>query len=262
VNTEPLSLWKGVTVHERTVPFRNRFSYTIVLIDLDIDRLEEASASTWLFNVNKPGLFSFRTRDHGAHTDGPLRPWAEAHFSRAGVSLGGGMIRLVTFPRHLGYKFAPISLWYGYDPGGTLRGILYEVNNTFGETHIYAAAVDANLSQHAAEKVFHVSPFFDISGTYQFTARAPDNHLSLVVSTTEKEARQHTASIKARRLPASAGNLARLALTNPLSTLGVTAGIHWEALKLWMRGARYRPRPALPASSMTLAEPAPHKDAA
>lgn len=249
-----LSLWKGQTVHARYVPFQRRFAYDLALIDIDIDRLEEANSVSALFSVGKPNLFSFRTEDHGPREAGaPLRPWAEQMLAKAGVALDSGAIRLVTFPRHWFYKFAPLSLWYGYGPDGELRGIIYEVNNTFGETHCYVAAVDGERCAHETAKAFHVSPFFDVTGTYRFTLRAPGETLGLVIENMKDGERQHLATIKARRYSANTGMLLRLAFTNPLSTLGVTLGIHWQALKIWLRGAGYRRKPAPPTHAASVA---------
>ena len=130
-----LRLFRGHTTHQRSVPFTHRFKYSLSLIELDVDRLDDAARQSSLFSIDKPHLFSFRRRDHGERKDKDLRQWAERHFIEAGIDLEGGAVRLLTFPRHLFYKFAPISLWMGYGPDGELRGILYEVNNTFGETH-------------------------------------------------------------------------------------------------------------------------------
>ena len=128
-----LRLYKGRTTHVRYTPFERRFDYRIFMIDIDIDRLEEAAKSSVFFSVGTPNLFSFKQKDHGAKDGSALRPWAEAEFSKAGVSLDGGHIRLVTFPRGLFYKFAPLSIWFGHGPDRELRGVIYEVNNTFGE---------------------------------------------------------------------------------------------------------------------------------
>jgi len=248
-----LNLWKGKTVHARYVPFERRFAYDLALMDIDIDRLDEAGRQSALFSVERPNLFSFSRKDHGARDGLPLRPWAEQMFAMAGVKLDGGAIRLVTLPRHLFYKFSPISLWYGYGPSGGLRGIIYEVNNTFGDTHSYVAAVTGNRSQHEAGKAFHVSPFFDVTGTYRFTLRAPDDRLGVVVESLKHGTRLHMANIIARRQPATTGTLLATAVTRPFSTLGVTLGIHWQALKIWLRGAKYRSRPHPPEQAATLA---------
>lgn len=250
----PLRLWKGQTHHKRFVPFERAFSYEIALIDLDIDRLEEAGRMSWLFSVNRPGLFSFQERDHGSQDPSvSLRCWAEGQFAAAGVDLRAGTIRLVTFARHFFYKFAPLSLWYGYAPDGKLAGIIYEVRNTFGERHCYVAAISGQRSVHLAPKSFHVSPFFDVSGQYRFTLREPAGTLDVVVENMKDGERSHLANIKARMKEATTANLMRLALTNPLSSLGVTFAIHWQALLLWMRGAKYHSRPSKPEDIATVA---------
>jgi DUF1365 family protein len=245
-----VQLWFGRTVHERRTPFRRRFSYRIGLIDLDLDRLAEAGRATVLLGIDRPGLFSFRSKDHGPREQGAsLKDWALGLLGDAGVDLGGGKIRLVTFPRHLFYKFAPISLWYGYSRSGELRGIIYEVKNTFGERHCYVAQAGGPVSKHRAEKMLHVSPFFDVSGEYRFVLRAPGNLLKLTVNNYKDNELQHLATIAAHRADATAMNFARLGFGLPLSSLGVTAAIHWQALKLWLRGARYHSKPPAPAAA-------------
>lgn len=251
-----LRLLKGHTVHQRSVPFTHRFKYELALIDIDIDRLDQAQRSSHLFGVDQTRLFSFNRRDHGARKTEPLRPWAEAQFENAGIDLDGGAIRLVTFPRHVFYKFAPISLWLSHDLEGALNGILYEVNNTFGETHIYAAATpDSVRNQHATDKVFHVSPFFDISGTYKFTLKWTKDGLNLIVASMKDAQQTHVATINAKAQPATSAAFANLAVTKPLSSLGVTAGIHWQALKLWLKGAKYHSKPKQSSVRTTIATP-------
>jgi uncharacterized protein len=254
LSSPPLRLWSGQTLHKRFVPFERAFRYALVLIDVDIDRLEEAGRMSRLFAVNRTGLFSFHEADHGGpeRTTG-LRTWAETLFATAGVNLLGGTIRLVTFPRHFFYKFAPLSLWYGFGPGGDLQGIIYEVRNTFGERHCYVARAEGERSVHFADKSFHVSPFFDVSGAYRFTLREPGSTLDVIVENIKDGSRTHLANIKARMLPATTANFLSLSLKNPMSTLGVTFGIHWQALLLWMKGAKYFSKPAKPDRVATVA---------
>ena len=252
-----LSLFQGETRHKRLVPFEQSFAYKLFLIDIDIDRLDEASAQSACFAVERTSLFSFRRRDHGSRKEIPLRPWAEEMFALADINLDGGSIRLVTIPRHLFYKFAPISLWFGYQPDGELCGIIYEVNNTFGETHAYVAPVNSERAQHEAEKQLYVSPFFDVTGKYRFTLRTPDERLSLIIENIENGERTHVATLKAKRHPAKVSTLLKAAFLRPFSTLGVSAAIHFEALKLWVRKANYRSRPASPPSPASRATPLP-----
>lgn len=241
-------------MHQRSMPFVHRFKYGLALIDIDIDRLDQAGTISRLFGVDRPGLFGFRSRDHGARDGLSLRPWAESQFLEAGLSLEGGEIRLITFPRHAFYKFAPISLWLGHGPDGDLRGILYEVNNTFGESHIYAAATPGTgRHQHDADKAFHVSPFFDVSGAYQFTLTSTESGLNLVIATYRDGAQSHVATIAAKARLASSAAFAHLAITKPLSSLMVSMAIHWQALKLWIKGAKYHSKPKQSSVRTTIA---------
>lgn len=223
------------------------------MIDVDIDRLDEASKQSSLFSVGLPNLFSFKRRDHGARKRADLRPWAEAEFAKAGVSLDGGAIRLVTFPRGVFYKFAPISLWFGFGPDDAMRGIIYEVNNTFGETHCYVANASGQRAQHECAKQFHVSPFWDVTGDYRFTLRPLGNSLDVVIDSLVEGKRIHMANIKAKCVPATTGTLLKTALAKPFSALAVTIGIHWEALHLWRKGAGYRSKPKPPEQRTTIA---------
>ncbi|WP_158085577.1 DUF1365 domain-containing protein [Henriciella aquimarina] len=250
---DALLLHQGWTTHWRFTPFKSSFRYKVCLIDVDIDHLNEADCQSRLFGVEKSALFSFRRDEHGAEEKAPLRPWAEAQFRDAGIDIECEQIRLVTFPRHLFYKFAPLSLWIAMNDRGEPAGILYEVRNTFGERHVYAAALDGAWSRHSAPKRFHVSPFFAVSGRYAFSVRYEADELHLGVTTLEDGQPVHSATLSTTITRATGSRLASIALGMPLSSLGVTIGIHWEALKLWVKGARYHRKPHAPKAVPTLA---------
>nr|WP_225908120.1 DUF1365 domain-containing protein [Hyphomonas sediminis] len=249
-------MWKGKTVHQRFAPFLRRFDYKIALIDLDIDRLDEADKLGWAFGVDRSALYCFHRKDHGPRKAGAdLRTWAAEMLGGAGVDVSGGTIRLVTFPKHMFFKFAPLSVWFGYNPSGQLSGVIYEVNNTFGEHHCYVAPINAERAVHEADKSFHVSPFMDVSGKYRFALQTPGDTLHLTVENRENGERIHLATIAARRQPSTKAAFAKLALMQPFASIGVIIGIHWEALRVWMRGAGYRRKPSPPTTSATVAQP-------
>lgn len=249
----PLLVQRGVTLHRRFTPFRSQFAYRVAMVDIDIDRLKEADAQCAAFAVERPALFSFSRKNHGRQEDASLRDWADEEFRKAGIDAEDAQIRLVTFPRHLLYKFAPLSLWIALDADNSPMGILYEVRNTFGERHTYAAALQGSWNRHEAPKQFHVSPFFDVSGQYLFSLRYDDSGLKLGVTTRESGKPLHLATLDTQALPATSRKFAEIAVAMPFSSLGVTLAIHWEALKLWVKGARYHKKPALPSLSSTCA---------
>lgn len=243
------SLFVGRTVHERRTPTRRRFAYRLASVWLDVDRLDEAAGQSRLFSVDRFNLFSFHRRDHGARRSEPLRPWAEAVFAEAGVSLDGGPVRLFCLPRVLGYVFNPLSLWFGYGPDGAARGVIYEVRNTFGDVHAYAAPLDGAagaLHRHDAEKIFHVSPFWPVAGRYAFTLRAEAERLALSIRYRLDDADVFTATQTAARRVLDDRGLLGVFFGQPLLTLKVIAGIHLEALRIWRGGGRYHRRPEPP----------------
>ncbi|MBI1358983.1 MAG: DUF1365 family protein [Alphaproteobacteria bacterium] len=251
--------WIGRTVHRRETPFVRRFSHAIAMVEIDIDRICDADVQTKLFSVNSRNVVAFRETDHGARNASvPLRVWAEARFAEADIGLEGGAIRLIAFPRILGHGFAPISLWLGHGPDGDLRGVIYEVHNTFGEAHVYVSPCPE--IRHEADKSFFVSPFFEVSGRYRFTLRPSDSRLELVVENLGLEGRSHVASLLARPRPLTDVTIIRQLFAMPLSGLGVVFAIHWQALLLWARGARYHIRPVQRADRTSLAKAA--RDAA
>lgn len=249
-------LWFGETTHAREKPFYRSFRHRIAMIELDLRRLPEADEMARLFSVGRGNAISWRATDHGARSPAvPLRAWAEERFATAGVKLEGGPLKLLTFPRVLGYGFAPISLWYGYGPDNRLRGVIYEVHNTFGETHAYVSAFDADDVRVRSDKEFHVSPFFDVSGEYRFTLNPGNAAMALTVENMAADGRHHVASMTLRPAELSDGAILKWLVRMPISGIGVMAAIHWQALRLWLKGARYRDKPEQRAKRTTLAQP-------
>lgn len=253
--TAAAALYVGRTTHARLTPFVKRFRYSVASLLIDIDRLEEADTACRLFSVDKPNVFSFHRRDHGERADQPLRPWAERALAQAGVALEGGPIWLLTLPRMLGYVFNPLSLWLGHGPAGELRGVVYEVNNTFGDAHAYVAPIlgqDAP-ARHCVEKTFHVSPFFPRRGRYDFRLSPPAKSFALSIRYSIDGEDALVASQTGERRPLADRELLKLLARSPLMTVKVIAAIHMEALGLWRRGARYHGRPA-PAAPVSVAQ--------
>jgi uncharacterized protein len=232
-------------MHRRRVPPFYRFVYRVFYVLVDIDRIEALSARLRLFSLDRFNLLSLRTRDHG---DGRgLRPWAEHLLRTRGIDLDVGRIRLLAFPRVLGFAFNPISLWYCEHRDGKLRAVIAEVNNTFGEKHCYVlASAGAPLPYGTPidkEKVFHVSPFFDRVGQYRFTLGAPEARIRVAIHETREGGPILDATLAGERRALTDAAIFGQVLRMPWMTIKVVAGIHWEALKLWLRGARYHRKP-------------------
>ncbi|HOY77894.1 MAG TPA: DUF1365 domain-containing protein [Hyphomonadaceae bacterium] len=254
--TAPARLWFGTTSHTREQPFRRGFKHRVAMLEVDIDRLSEATKLSRLFSVDRGNAISFRQADYGQRKPGAsLRRWAEDRFEEAGIELDRGQIRLLSFPRVLGYGFAPISVWLGHDAQGALRGVIYEVHNTFGETHSYVSAYEVDGGRMRAGKDFHVSPFFDVSGEYRFTLNPGENGLGLVVENMSPDGRRHVASLSVQPTALTTAAILKWLIAMPISGLGVMAAIHWQALRLLMKGAKYRDKPEQRANRTTRTKP-------
>ena len=247
MSAEPAGwLYASRVMHRRRVAPLYRFVYRVFYLLVDIDRLGELQRSLRLFSLDRFNLLSLRSADYG---DGRgLRAWAEGLLRSQGIEPPGGRIRLLTLPRLLGFAFNPISLWYCEHPDGSLRAVIVEVRNTFGEKHSYLLASGGAPMPyprgHEKQKLFHVSPFFDRTGEYRFELSEPGERLRVVIHETRHGAPLMDATLAGERSALSDAAILWQALRMPAMTLKVVAGIHWEALKLWLRGARYHPKPA------------------
>lgn len=242
--------------HARFRPFRHQFTYGVYSLLLDLDRLDRLPRP---LTHNRPGLLSFQDKDHGRRDGSPLRPWVEGLLAEQGVSLEGGPIRLFCFPRVLGYTFNPLSIYFCHGPDQALRAIVYEVKNTFGDQHCYVVPTPDGLSAkgellHGHAKEFHVSPFFAIDGSYRFRLSPPGDGIAIDIRYGDADGDLLVATQTGRRVALTTRNLLSAIARHPLVTLKVIAGIHWEALKLWRKGARFHRRPDPPVRRVPLAE--------
>jgi DUF1365 family protein len=253
--TDAAHFYKGTVMHCRFEPFRHRFRYGVFSLCFDLDRLTEAAAASRWFSVNRFNLMGFYDRDHGARDGSPLRPWVDAIQAQHDLPTGG-QIRIHCFPRVLGYVFNPLTLFFCHAPDGPLQAILYEVRNTFGDKHVYFAPVadardrDGPVMQRCAKR-FHVSPFLDIAGDYRFRVTEPEEKLSILIKHTLGGRDVLIATHNGSREPFTDGMILKNLLRFPLMTLTVMAAIHWQALKLWRKGATFHKRPDPPASPVT-----------
>lgn len=260
---ETSAFYAGTVMHQRLRPRRHRLRYRIFCLLLDLDELDAVAARSRLFSRNRFNLFSFFDRDHGDSSDASLRAQIERQLSAAGVDADGGAIRLLTMPRVLGYVFNPLSVYFCYRHQGGLAAIVYEVNNTFGERHSYLIPVDGDgtgtIHQESAKRFF-VSPFLDMDMRYLFRVIPPADRLGIAITGRDAQGPIIVASFFAERAPLSDSGLALAFVTYPLLTLKVIAGIHWEALRLWLKGARLRDHPRPPVPSLTLGRSIEAKD--
>ncbi|MBU3724795.1 MAG: DUF1365 domain-containing protein [Burkholderiaceae bacterium] len=248
-------LVSGHVWHCRLRPFRHAFRYRAFYLQLPIKSLHRQSvkgASAGLKSVgwalNHGALLSVHDRDHG---DGrPLLEWAENTLAEAGITDVNGEIWLQTFPRMFGYVFKPVSFWFCERSDGSLRAVIAEVNNTFGDRHVYVLQPPAtqqairNGQTLESTKSFYVSPFFEVRGGYEFRFfKSPTGGKDLA----RIEYRDTAGALLLTSMGGVSRPLTQWAAVHawfsfPLFSLGVIARIHWQALLLWIKGAKFVPR--------------------
>jgi DUF1365 family protein len=247
-------LYVGEVMHRRARP-AHKLRYRVFSLLLDLDELPALDRRLRWFSYNRFNFLSFHDRDHGRCDGTSPRAWIEDALAAHGLPTGG-RIALLCFPRLFGYVFNPLSVFFCYAPAGGLAAILYEVRNTFGDKHGYLIALPADHEgsapiRHACAKDFYVSPFLPIAGEYRFQLKEPTERLSLqirhMLDGDEALLATHTAAREALTDESIRRNLIR----HKLMTVKVMMGIHWEALLLWLKGARFHSHPPPPATDIT-----------
>lgn len=229
-------IYTGFVVHKRLRPKRHQLRYRVFSLLLDLDELPSLSLR-WLA-VNRPGLLSFREADHG--DGGPLRPWVAARLADAGIE-ADGPVRLLCYPRMLGYVFNPLTVHFCHRGDGSLAAVIYEVHNTHGERHAYVLPAGDGMVRQSCAKTFFVSPFMPMDCVYHFTINPPDEQVRIGIVECDREGVLLTATFNGERTKLSDAGLLRAVFAHPLMTLKVTAAIHWEAIKLLFKGLRVYP---------------------
>ena len=244
----PASLYLGDVMHARLKPMGHRFTYRVMNVLINIDRLDAADRLSRLFRVNRRGVFSFHERDHGPRDGSSLRAHVDGLLHGCSVDLTGGRVLLLCYPRLFGYAFNPLSVYYCYDHQGVLAALIYEVRNTIGGMHSYVLPVSASERsaagiRQAQDKTFYVSPFIGMAMRYHFRMLPPGNEVRVRILETDAEGPLLAATFSGSRRDLTTGELVAALLHLPLVTLKVMGAIHFEALRLWLKGARIFPSP-------------------
>ena len=248
IEGDAAALYVGDVVHARLKPVGHRFSYRVMSLLIDLDRLEVADRQTPLFGVNRRALYSFHEADHGDRDGSSLRLYAQRCAAEHGIDLTGGRVLLLCYPRLFGYTFNPLSVYYCYRADGQPALLIYEVRNTFGDIHAYVLPVTygdispAGIRQ-TQDKRFYVSPFVEMAMRYHFRVMLPQDRVKLRILETNSEGPLLSATFNGQRRILTTRELLRSFFSLPLVTLKIIAAIHWEALRLWLKGVRPVPRP-------------------
>ena len=240
----------GAVMHHRHYRAEHRFVHPVAMLRLSLSRLDELAVP--LLGIDRANVFAFHRRDHGARDGSALLPWLRALLTEYRIDdVCDGEVVLQTFPRIFGHVFNPVSFWFCHDREGGLRAVLAEVSNTFGEHHNYLVfrgdhAPIRSGEELSARKVFHVSPFFPVSGEYRFRFDFGGQAQAVAIDYFEDGAPRLSTRVGGRLEALGGRSMARWLLRFPFMTMVVVARIHWHALRLWLKRVPFYPKPPAP----------------
>lgn len=250
----------GQVRHARSRPQAHAFTYPTFFLMLPLRNLRRHGNGP--LARNRPAALAFHDRDHGDGRADCL-DWLDGLLATHGIHDATGEIWLHTYPRVLGYVFKPVSFWYCHRADGSLRAVLAEVNNTFGERHCYLLDQPRYGQPSRAAKVFHVSPFAPVRGEYRFVfmrTRHGDEDRTVVRIDFHDEPGAEPlirTSVSGALQPLTEASARRALWSHPLMTLAVIARIHWQALLLWRKRIPFFRQPPAPSSFVTAGHPTP-----
>ncbi len=242
----------GQTFHGRRGAIKNAFRYSIDYVLLNA---EVAPAAPRLFARNAGAVMSLHDSDHGgAPRAGRGAVWVREVLAAHHLP-EPARIDLLAQPRLLGHVFNPVSFWLCYDEASALTIVIAEVSNTFGDRHSYLCHRDdlAPLTRDTevrAKKLMHVSPFQPMEGGYTFRFDIQADRIGIWIDYSRGNGGL-IATLNGPRVPLTTRGIVWAALRRPFGSRRVLALIHWQALKLWWKGASFRSKPAPPAEEVS-----------
>ena len=233
------SIYNGTVIHKRFKPKVHFFKYQVFSLLIDLSELDILDKKISFFSYNSFNLISFFDKDHGDRNGTSLIEWVKKNLKENKINNENIKIKLLCYPRILGYVFNPLSVFYVYDNNDNLVSILYEVKNTFGEQHTYIFKVENNnLLQHNCQKKFHVSPFIEMNCNYFFRILKPAEKISVIIDQYQSNEKILYASQDGKRSDFTNSELIKSYLKHPLMTFKIISAIHFEAFKLWAKGIK------------------------
>lgn len=245
------ALYEGVVVHKRVRPVQHALRYHVFSLLLDCEELPDLDRRLRLFSYNRFNVFSLYDRDHGDGT--ALHSYLRDVAAQSGQEKIERFLMLC-YPRMLGYGFNPVTVYFGMSAEWRPKLIVYEVNNTFGERKSYAIPVPedaaAGTVSQKCRKTFYVSPFNTVEGRYSFHVTPLGKEVTVGIALENDQGPVLKAYFRGARSNLSDATLLRALLRTGWLSVKVIAAIHFEALKLWLKGLRLTKRPPPPEKAI------------
>jgi hypothetical protein len=227
--------------HRRLRPKQHEFCYRVFYFYLDLGELEEAAQRLKIFSLNRANIYSLQDKDHFQYgkTVRPIADNVRQFLASSGCPLEeGGSIRMLCFPRMLGYVFNPITIYFCFRADGTPHASVVEVGNTFRELKPYIVPRTGDGGgdfEVRVPKHYYVSPFSPVDLEFHFRLHLPDERLRVFIDSHDGEGKVLVSTLTGARRDMTFGNLAWFTARFPFITLKVILLIHWHAFRLWLK---------------------------
>lgn len=249
------AIFTGPVTHKRLAPKQHALRYAVFTFLLDVDRLDEITHRYRFVSRNRWNVFGIHDADHGPGDGTPLGTAARACLVKASLPVDGRRILMLCYPRVFGYVFNPITVYFVFDPAERLESLIYEVNNTFGERTSYVLAAGAprqnGVFAQSCDKEMYVSPFTAAAGRYGFHVKPPGDTAVVGVTLADASGPLLKTHFCGRAEAMTDARLLSLVARFPLMTLKVMTAIHFEALRLWLKGVPLTLRQVSPRYTVT-----------
>lgn len=230
-------IFQGNIMHTRLKPVKHSFAYPVYFLSLDLSELDELDKSLWLFGYNKIKLISIHDQDYLSETQGSIYTKIISLLSEKNCSDNINSIKLITVPRYFNYVFNPVSFFYCFRADNSLRCVVVEINNTYGETHLYileqqSKPIGNYFAHYTIKKDFFVSPFNDLKGDYQFLFSQNNNQIDISINLIKEDSQVFATRLWGKGVNLDSSNLLQTIFKYPFDTILTIPRITWEALNL------------------------------
>jgi len=250
-------LYNGLIEHHRHKPRDHAFRYPLYVYGFDLENLPELDRRLPFFGYNRFRPASVYDKDYLDNGPGTIREKLDRFLAKEGFGDAVARAFLITSPRYFNYVFNPVSFYYLFAADGTLVGNVAEVNNTFGEKHLYILRSPGrgngdHTATYRTEKAFHVSPFNRIEGTYEFHFADISKELDVGINIRQAGEVVFEARLRGTPEPLTASGQMKMFLRHPIAPHLSVPRILFEAAKLsFGKKLTYHDKP-VPLSPMTI----------